>query len=102
MLIIVNKNKETNKFMPLLSMVDNKEKLKKAIKKQILSQIIEEPESIRAYKKLEVWKFAEINEEFEIIEKEKEKIFSYEEILIEIIENIVESQKEEKKENERP
>ena len=74
--------------MPMLSLANNEEELKKAVKKQLISEILEDPAKLKAYKNISVWKLGETNEDFEIKIIEKEKIFNYSEILFEIIEEL--------------
>lgn len=94
MIAIVNKNKINNKFLPMISLVENKEKLKKSAKKQLMNEIINNPESLKAYKQIETYKIADVNNEMELTECKKELLFSYEELFKEIIEQIT-------KENEK-
>ena len=56
MIAIVNKNKINNKFLPMISVVENKEQLKKSAKKQLMEEIINNPESLKAYKQIETYK----------------------------------------------
>ena len=93
MIAIVNKNKRNNKFLPMISIIENEEKLKKSAKKQIMEEIINSPESLRAYKEIEVYKIADVDEEMEITKSEKQLLFTYEEILNEIIEQITKESK---------
>ncbi len=93
MLAIVNKNKKNNKFLPLISLVKDKETLKKECKKQLIKEIIENPMSLKAYKEIEVYKVAEVNEEMEIKACNKEILFTYEEVLNEIIEQLTKGEK---------
>lgn len=88
MIAIVNHNKKNNKFLPMISLVESKEQLKKSIKKQLMEQIINEPESLKAYKEIQVFKIADVNEEIELTNIKKEILFTYEEILKEITETL--------------
>lgn len=97
MIAIVNKNKKNNKFLPLISLVKDKKTLKKECKTQLIKEIIENPISLKAYKEIEVYKVAEVNEEMEIKECKKELLFSYEELLKEIIEQLTKGEKNEYK-----
>ena len=90
MILIINKNELNKKFLPMISIVKNEEELKKSVKKQLITEIIENPENIRAYKDISVWKTGEVNEDFDMKLIEKEKIFTYTELLLEIIENLTE------------
>lgn len=92
MIAIVNKNKINNKFLPMISLVENKEKLKKSAKKQLMEEIINNPESLKAYKEIEVYKIADVNEELEMTNCEKEILFTYEELLEEIIKTLTKEQ----------
>lgn len=95
MFIIVNKNKQNNKFLPMLSLVEKTDELKKAVKKQIMDNILNDPESLRAYKNIETYKIAEINdEEYNIkpLEK-KELLYSYEDLINEIIKILIKETK---------
>ena len=97
MIAIVNKNKLNKKFLPLISLVKDKETLKKECKKQLMKEIIENPNSLKAYKEIEVYKIAEINEEMELKECNKKLLFTYEELFKEIIEQITKGEKNEHK-----
>lgn len=88
MIIIINKNEQNKKFMPMLSLANNEEELKKAVKKQLISEILEDPTKLKAYKNISVWKLGETNDDFDIELVEKEKIFNYSEILFEIIDEL--------------
>ena len=88
MIAIVNKNKVNNKFLPLISLINDTKTLKKECKKQLMKEIIENPNSLKAYKEIEVYKIAEVSEEMEIKETKKELLFTYEEIFKEIIEKL--------------
>lgn len=93
MIAIVNKNKKTNKFLPMISLVENEEKLRKSAKKQLMEEIINNPESLQAYKEIEVYKVADVNEEIEITKCNKEKLFTYKELLEDIVKIITKEQK---------
>lgn len=93
MIAIVNKNKINNKFLPMISIVENKEQLKKSAKKQLMEEIINNPESLKAYKQIETYKIANVNEEMELTDCKKELLFSYEELFKEIIEQITKENK---------
>ena len=86
MIAIANKNKKNNKFLPMISLVQNKEVLKKECKKQLINEILENPQSIKAYKEIEVYKIADISDDIELKNIKKELLFTYEELLKEIIE----------------
>lgn len=88
MIAIVNKNKVNNKFLPLISLVKDKKTLKTECKKQLMKEIIENPNSLKAYKEIEVYKVAEVSEEMEIKECKKTLLFTYEELFKEIIEQL--------------
>ena len=77
----------------MISIVENKEKLKKSAKKQIMEEIINNPESLKAYKEIEVYKIADVSEEMEITNNKHQLLFTYEEILNEIIEQITKESK---------
>ena len=97
MIAIVNKNKVNNKFLPLISLVKDKETLKKQCKTQLMKEIIENPNSLKAYKEIEVYKIAEVNEDMEIKSCKKELLFTYEEILNEIVEQLTKGEENELK-----
>ena len=97
MIAIVNKNKVNNKFLPLISLVKDKETLKTECKKQLMKEIIENPNTLKAYKEIEVYKVAEVSEEMEIKECKKELLFTYEELFKEIIEQLTKGEKNEHK-----
>lgn len=88
MIAIVNFNKKAKKYLPLISLQENEEKAKKLAKKQLINEIIENPLSLKAYKEIEVHKIAEVNEKFDINLCEKKPIFSYEELLNDIIKEL--------------
>lgn len=93
MIAIVNKNKKNNKFLPMISLVENKEVLKKECKKQLINEILESPQSIKAYKEIEVYKIADVTESIDLKNIKKELLFTYEELLKEIIEILEKEQK---------
>ena len=89
MKIIITKNKETNQTLPLLNLINNVEQTRKEIKKQLIKQIIDNPESLKAYKNLEILETGEANEQMKITAYEEPKpLFTYKEILEEIIEQL--------------
>ena len=88
MILIANKNKKRNKYLPMVSLVDEKD-LKKNAKKQIMDEIINNPESLRAYKEIETYKIAEIDENMKILKVENQLMFSYEDLLNDIVKFIV-------------
>lgn len=93
MIAIANKNKINNKFLPMISIVENKEQLKKSAKKQLMEEIINNPESLKAYKQIETYKIADVSNEMELTDCKKELLFSYEELFKEIIEQITKENK---------
>ena len=97
MIAIVNKNKVNNKFLPLISIVKHRNTLKKKCKKQLTKEIIENPNSLKAYKEIEVYKIAEVNEDIDLTNCKKELLFTYEEILNEIIEQLTKGEENEHK-----
>ena len=97
MIAIVNKNKLNNKFLPLISLAKDKETLKTECKKQLMKEIIDNPNSLKAYKEIEVYKIAEVNEDIDLTNCKKELLFTYEEILNEIIEQLTKGETNEHK-----
>ena len=97
MIAIVNKNKVNNKFLPLISLVKDKKTTKKECKKQLMKEIIENPNSLKAYKEIEVYKIAEVNENIDLTNCEKELLFTYEELLNEIIEQLTKGENNDNK-----
>ena len=97
MIAIVNKNRINNKFLPLISLVKDRETLKKECKKQLMKEIIENPNSLKAYKEIEVYKIAEVNENIDLKNCEKELLFTYKELLNEIIEQLTKGEKNDSK-----
>lgn len=95
MIAIVNKNKVNNKFLPLISLINDTKTLKKQCKTQLMKEIIENPNSLKAYKEIEVYKIAEVSEEMELKECKKELLFTYEELFKEIIEQLTKGEKNE-------
>lgn len=95
MIAIVNKNKINNKYLPLISLVSDKNTLKRECKKQIMKEIIDNPNSLKAYKEIEVYKIAEVNEDIDLTNCKKELLFTYEEILNEIIEQLTKGENNE-------
>lgn len=93
MIAIVNKNNINNKFLPQIALVKDTKTLKKECKKQLMTEIIENPNSLVAYKAIEVYKVAEVSEEMEIKKCDKTKLFTYEELFKEIVKEIVEQLK---------
>lgn len=92
MIAIVNKNKKTGKYLPMISLTDEKT-IKKSAKKQLMEEIINNPESLRAYKEIEVYKIADVNEELEMTNCEKVILFTYEELLEEIVKQLTKESK---------
>lgn len=90
MIAIVNFNKKAKKYLPLISLQKDEETAKKMAKKQLINEIIENPLSLKAYKEIEVHKIADVNEKFDINLCEKTQIFSFEELLDEIIKGLTE------------
>ena len=88
MIAIVNFNKKAKKYLPLISLQENEEKAKKLAKKQLINEIIEAPQSLKAYKEIEVHKIADVNEEMTLTLCEKKTIFSFEELLNEIVKEL--------------
>lgn len=89
MKIIITRNTETNQTLPLLNLINNVEQTKKEIKKQLIKQIIDNPESLKAYKNLEILETGEADEKMKITAHEEPKqLFSYKEILDEIIDQL--------------
>ena len=62
-----------------------------------MKEIIENPNSLKAYKEIEVYKIAEVNEEIDFKECKKELLFTYEELLNEIIEQLTKGEKNDNK-----
>ena len=87
-ILVANYNKKNKKYIDNISIVSDEEKAKLSIKKQIMQQILEAPESIKAFKDLEIHKIGILKDNFEI-ENTKHEIFcNYEKVLEEIIETI--------------
>ena len=93
MKIIANYNKGAKKWLPSLGLVKNVEASKKEIKKQIIEQIINEPETLKAYKNLEIYEIGEIDDNLTISKTDKKLLFSYEQILNEIIDDLTKENK---------
>ena len=58
-----------------------------------MKEIIENPNSLKAYKEIEVYKVAEVSEEMDLKECKKILLFTYEELLKEIIETLTKERK---------
>ena len=87
-ILVANYNKKNKKYIDNISIVSDEQKAKLSIKKQLMQQILEEPQSIKAFKDLEIHKIGILKENFEI-ENTKHEIFcNYEKVLEEIIETI--------------
>ena len=87
-ILVANYNKAQKKYIDNISIINDIELAKKSIKKQIMLQIIEEPESIKAYKNLEIHKIGILKDNFEIENTKKEIFCDYKKIIEEIIETI--------------
>jgi len=96
MKIIITKNKETNKVLPMVNLMEEeKEKeLKKIVKKQIIEQIINQPESLKAYKQLVIYQTAIFEEDGKVTPIEQKKILDYEELFKELIEDLTKEKDE--------
>lgn len=90
MKIIITKNTQNDKFMPMLTLINDTEETKKAIKKQLIEQIINAPETLKAYKGLEIYTCGNVDEDMEITVEPKTKLYSYKELLEEIIKELTE------------
>ena len=91
MKLIITKNKANNKILPMVNLFDEeKEKeVKKTIKKQLIDQIINEPQALKAYKELQIIKIGNLNLENGKLEPEKEEIIiDYETVFNELIEDL--------------
>lgn len=95
MKIIVNLDKRTGKYLPQLNLIKDTEETKKIIKKQLMDTIINEPNALKAYKNLQIQIIAEIDDNMNIKPQEHQKLFDYEEILQEIIDNLIKGVKNE-------
>lgn len=84
MIAIVNYNKTNKKYLPMISLMKDETTAKKLAKKQIMNEIIEAPQTLKAYKEISVHKIADVNEEMELTLCEKKEIFSYKKLLEEI------------------
>ena len=62
-----------------------------------MKEIIENPNSLKAYKEIEVYKIADVSDEMEIKDYNKELLFTYEELLNEIIEQLTKGEKNDNK-----
>lgn len=91
--IVVTKNKKTNIFIKSLSLVNDIKQVRKEAKKQLLNEIIEHPETLVAYKDLEMYSIANINEDMEITKSEIKLMFTFKELLDEIIEQLTKEKK---------
>lgn len=89
MILISNKNKLNKKFLPLISIIKDEKELKKQAKKQLMQEIINDPMSIKAYNEIETYKIAEIDEEMNIKPTKKELLFTYEQLIHEIIDTLI-------------
>ena len=84
MIAIVNYNKTNKKYLPMISLMKDEATAKKLAKKQIMNEIIEAPQTLKAYKEISVHKIADVNDEMELTLCEKKEIFSYKKLLEEI------------------
>ena len=92
-ILVANYNKKNKKYIDNISIVSDEQKAKLSIKKQLMQQILEEPQSIKAFKDLEIHKIGILKDNFEI-ENTKHEIFcNYEKVLEEIIETITKETK---------
>ena len=92
-ILVANYNRKNKKYIDNISIVSDEQKAKLSIKKQLMQQIIEEPQSIKAFKDLEIHKIGILKDNFEI-ENTKHEIFcNYEKVLEEIIETITKETK---------
>lgn len=87
-ILIINKDTKAEKILPQVNLIEDIEATKKAIKKQLIDSIINYPESLKAYKNLEIQQIAELDDYFNIKKSEHKKLFSYEELLNEIIDDL--------------
>ena len=89
MKVILIKDEINKNFFPQINLINTVENLKKETKKELLKTIIDQPESLKAYRKLAVYECGNFETKAGITNRhEPKKIFSYEEILNEIIEQI--------------
>ena len=84
MIAIVNFNTENKKFLPMISLMKDETTAKKLAKKQLMNEIIEAPQTLKAYRQISVYKVAEVDEDMNINVCEKKEIFSYKKLLEEI------------------
>lgn len=93
-LAVYTKSKTMNNGMLDLQIVNNnKEEIEKRIKEIVAKLIIQgDKKEIIAYSDFELWKLAELNENYKDFEIKKEKLFDYKEIVektkIKILENL--------------
>ena len=87
-ILVANYNKKNKKYLESISIVNDEKKAKLSIKKQLMQQILEEPQSIKAFKDLEIHKIGILKDNFEIENTEHEIFCNYEKVLEEIIETI--------------
>lgn len=93
MIATIHKNKKNNKFLPMITIAENETKVKKVVKQQLMKEIIESPESLKAYKELEIYTIGKLNDNMEWIETKTKFLFSYEELLKEITDLIIKENK---------
>ena len=87
-IIVANYNKVNKKYIQNLSIVTDEKKAKIAIKKQLMQQILDEPESLKAFKNLEIHKIGILKDNFEIENTKHEVFCDYEKVLNEIIDTL--------------
>lgn len=87
-ILVANYNKKNKKYLESISIVNDEKKAKLSIKKQLMQQILEEPQSIKAFKDLEIHKIGILKDNFEIENTKHEVFCNYEKVLEEIIETI--------------
>lgn len=93
-ILVANYNRKNKKYLENIAIINDEKKAKLSIKKQLMQQILEEPQSIKAFKDLEIHKIGILKDNFEI-ENTEHKIFcNYEKVLEEIIETITKEIKE--------
>ena len=93
-ILVANYNKKNKKYLESISIVNDEKKAKLSIKKQLMQQILEEPQSIKAFKDLEIHKIGILKDNFEIENTKHEVFCNYEKVLEEIIETITKEIKE--------
>ena len=93
-ILVANYNKKNKKYLESISIVNDEKKAKLSIKKQLVQQILEEPQSIKAFKDLEIHKIGILKDNFEIENTKHEVFCNYEKVLEEIIETITKEIKE--------